>query len=253
MLTGVSRTPQWWRYAAAAAAIAVLVGVPFYVWERNRAQTQSGSSSPATDASPAPPSASAPTPAATAKEYTVKAVLFRDRNGVETPVNADTSLRANDHLGMTIETSIPVYAYILNADDKARSYRLFPLPEHKLDNPLNTGIHRLPSAADNWTVTSEGGREHFVVIITPTQEDAIEAMAKMMPPVTAGATVERSLLPSSSTDILRSVGGLASRQSPVQQGSSERPRWFDDAEELTGNVERARGAWIRRVTVPSAR
>jgi hypothetical protein len=241
MLRRADPPRKWWRYAAAAAA-AVLVGVPLFL-------TTAGSNQPgsATDTRTMP---SIPqTPAATA-DYTVKAVLFRDRNGVETPLTHATTLRENDNLGMTIEASRPVYAYVLNADDTERLYRLFPLPEQKLDNPLDSSaIHRLPSPTDNWTVTNDGGREHFVVIVSPTKDPAIDAVAALLPPVTDAEHVERALIPTRSLDVLRSVGGLASRKAPPQP-SGPKPLWFDAAEQLSGNVERANGAWIRRLTVP---
>jgi len=252
MLTGTKQSPQWWRYAAAAAAITVAVGVPLYWMATGRGTSQPQPDAPSAQTASSTPSSVPPPPVAPVQDYTVKAVLFRDRNGSETPITDRTTLRAEDHLGMTIEASRPVYAYVLNADDTGRLYRLFPLPEHKLDNPLDAAaIHRLPSKTDNWTVTSDGGREHFVVIISPSRDEAIDTMARMLPPVTSATTVEPAAMPTRSIDVLRSVGGLASRPAPLQaQASGPKPLWFDDAEKLTGNVERASGAWIRRLTVP---
>jgi serine/threonine-protein kinase len=250
MLRRADPPREWWRYAAAAAAIAVMVGVPVFLMTAGTSN-QPGSTTDARTLPTAPPAVNVPqTSAATAADYTVKAVLFRDRDGVETPLTKATTLRENDHLGMTIEASRPVYAYVINADDSERSYRLFPLPEHKLDNPLDaSAIHRLPGPNDNWTVTNEGGREHFVVIVSPTKDAAIDTVARMLPPVSNADQVERALIPTRSLEVLRSVGRLASRKAPPQP-SGPKPPWFDGAEELTGNVERANGAWIRRLTVP---
>ena len=52
--------------------------------------------------------------------YTVKAVLLRSRNDVETPITAGTPLAAGDQLAMRIEASTEVHVYVLNADDTAR-------------------------------------------------------------------------------------------------------------------------------------
>lgn len=243
------KNDRWWRRAAAVAAAIVLVGVPVW-WMLRGSGKEAAPTGPAPETATSTTSSAPPPPVATAPDYTVKAVLFRDRNGVETPVTDRTTLRAGDYLGMTVEASRAVYAYVLNADDAGRSFRLFPLPENKLDNPLDaSAIHRLPSATNNWTVTSEGGREHFVVIVSPTRDPAIDAMARVLPAVSNDATVERAPIPTDSLEVLRSVGGLASRPAPVQ-ASGARPAWFEDAPALTGNVERASGAWIRRLTVP---
>ncbi len=41
-----------------------------------------------------------------------------------------------DQLSMQLESSDPVYAYVINVDDADKIYRLFPLPQHQPDNPL---------------------------------------------------------------------------------------------------------------------
>ena len=59
-------------------------------------------------------------PAAVDPSYTVKARLFRTRNGVETPLTSETGLVGGDQLSMQIEASTEVYVYVLNADDAGK-------------------------------------------------------------------------------------------------------------------------------------
>ena len=39
----------------------------------------------------------------------------------------------------------------------------------------------MPSDDANWTVTSEGGREHFVIMVSPTADDAVDAVVEDNP------------------------------------------------------------------------
>jgi hypothetical protein len=240
---------EGWRYAAAAAAVAVLIGVPLY-WMMGRGSSQGQPNGPSTPTVSSTPSSVPPPPVATAPAYSVRALLFRDENGNETPLTPRTRLQAGDQLGMIVESSRPVYVYVLNADDAGKSYRLFPLPEHRLDNPLGESQkHRLPGPNDNWTVTSEAGQEHFVVIVSPTKDEAIDAIVRGVPGVSGDRKVERVALPTRSIGVLRSVGGLSSR-TPGERAPDQSLLWFNGAGELTGQVEQTSGTWIRRLTVP---
>ena len=250
MLAGATRSSDWWRYAAAAAAaVAVAIGIPLYLM-MGRGDGQNQTNVPSTQAVSTPTANAPPPPAATVPTYSVRAVLVREQNGVETPVTSRMTLKGGDHLGMIVEASRSVYVYVLNADDAGKSYRLFPLPEHRLDNPLAPSqTHRLPSANDNWTVTSEGGQEHFVVMVSPTKDDAIDAIVRGIPGVANARTPERVAIPTRSIGVLRSVGGLSSR-TPNERAPQQSMLWFDGAGELTGQAEQTSGTWIRRLTVP---
>ena len=158
---------------------------------------------------PAPAAAAAADPS-----YLVRAKLFRTRKDVETPLTPDITLVGGDQLSMQIESSIAVYVYVINADDAGKSYRLFPLPDVQPDNPLAAAkVHRLPGEDTNWVVNREGGREHFVVVVTPVRNEAFEAVVRTITPATAGAgPVTRSVIPPAEIGVLRSVGGLAKDQ-----------------------------------------
>ena len=250
-LTRRSPTPVSWTWAqraAAAAAAVLIVAIPVGLIFTNRG-TAPGTNNPALDTAVAP---THPAPAAAADpSYLVRARLFRTRNGVETPLTAGTGLAGGDQLSMEIESSIAVYAYVINADDAGKSYRLFPLPDVQPDNPLAASkVHRLPAEDTNWVVTREGGREHFVIVVTPVQSEAFEAVVRTITPATANAGhVTRSVIPPSDIGVLRSVGGLAKIKTPAT-ASAPALIWYDTAGDLTGQRETASGAWMRRLTVP---
>ena len=238
--------PKPWPWLQMAAAL-VLVAIPA-LWFLSDRATAPENNQPST-ATAVEPASVTPPPAVVKPSYTVKAVLLRSRNGVETPITGGTPLAAGDQLAMRIEASTEVHVYVLNADDTGKSFRLYPLPENGLTNPLSPSTpHRLPDATQNWVVTSEGGREHFMVMVSPTRDETADAVFRAIPPVTSKAPRQ----PISRSDIgrLRSVGGL----SPTPETVATKPSfvWFDDARELTGQQETASGAWVRQLIVPGS-
>ena len=170
--------PKPWPWLQMAAAL-VLVAVPALWFLSNRA-TAPENNQPST-ATAVEPSSVTPSPAVVKPSYTVKAVLLRSRNDVETPITAGTPLAAGDQLAMRIEASTEVHVYVLNADDTGKAFRLYPL-QNGLTNPLSPSTpHRLPDATQNWVVTSEGGREHFMVMVSPTRDEAADAVFRGIP------------------------------------------------------------------------
>ena len=166
---------SWWQRAAAVAAAIVLVAAPVAWFVSNQTNGPANSNQSPTavvERAPAPAAAAAADPS-----YTVQARMFRTRNKVETPLQADTQLLVGDKVSMSIVASKEVYVYVLNTDDAGKSFRLFPLPDHRPDNPLAPSKeHRLPGDRGvEWKVDSPGGREHFVIMVNPVREDAIES------------------------------------------------------------------------------
>jgi serine/threonine protein kinase len=240
-------SPKPWPWQQIAAAL-VLVAAPALWFLSNRAKTPDNNQPPTANA--VEPASVTPPPAVVKPSYTVKAALLRARDSVETPITAGTPLAAGDQLAMRIEASTEVYVYVLNADDTGKAFRLYPLPENGLTNPLSPStLHRLPDAAQNWVVTSEGGREHFMVMVSPTRDEAADAVFRAIPPVTSKAP--RQPISRSDIGLLRSVGGLVST-TPETVATKPSWVWFDDARELTGQLETASGAWVRQLIVPGS-
>jgi serine/threonine-protein kinase len=240
---------SWWQRAAAVAAVIVLVAVPvawFVSNQTNRPNNSNPSTAAAVERAPE-------TAAATVNpSYTVQARMFRTRNGFETPLEPGTDLVVGDKVSMRVEASKAIYVYVLTADDAGKSIRLFPLPDHQPDNPLAPAKeHRLPgNVGVDWSVTSEGGREHFVIMVNPVREDAIEAFVRSIPAASEGRAA--AALTTRDIGVLRSVGGLH-REKTVATAGSPSLLWFEEASDLTSNQETASGAWMRRITVPGAR
>ena len=242
----------WGQRAAAVAAAVLLVAIPVALILSNNGRGP-GTPDPGSSTAVTPTPAVAPAAATVDPFYLVRARMFRTRKGVETLLTPDIGLAGGDQLSMQIESSVEVYAYVLNADDAGKSYRLFPLPDSQPDNPLSgSKVHRLPSEDMNWVVTREGGREHFVVVVTPVRNEAFEAVIRTIAPAKAsGGPVTRSAIPAAEIGVLRSVGGLVKTKT-VATASAPSLIWYDTAGELTGQRETASGAWMRRLTVPGA-
>lgn len=238
---------NWWQRASALAAAVVLVAVPV-AWVL-------GNQTTGTDSNPSPAAAAERTPATPAAaptpSYTVTARMFRTRNGVETELKAGTELALGDKASLRVEASREVYVYVLNTDDAGKTFRLFPLADHRPDNPLAPAKeHRLPGDVGvDWAVTSAGGREHFLIMVNPVRVDAVEALVRSIP----GAAEGRSgaTIPTRDIGVLRSVGGLVKDKTAATASEPSR-LWFEEAGELTGQRETASGAWMRRLTVPGA-
>jgi hypothetical protein len=176
--------------------------------------------------------------------------MVRTRNGVETELKAGTGLALGDRVSLRVEASKEVYVYVLNTDDAGKTFRLFPLADHQPDNPLAPAKeHRLPGDVGvDWSVSSAGGREHFVIMVNPVRVDAVEAFVRSIPGAAEGRTP--ATITTRDIGVLRSVGGLVKDNKTIATASAPALLWFEEASELTGQRETASGPWMRRLTVP---
>jgi hypothetical protein len=141
--------------------------------------------------------------------------------------------------------------YVVNEDDHGEAYLLFPLPGQESSNLLSGGVaHELPGVRDtrdlHWQVTSVGGREHFVIYVSPERMGVIDEQLRSLPPPVAGRPVTATRLPESALSRLRGVGGLTSR--PVA-GASKAHYLFEGAGPLGANADTAHGLWVRQLTL----
>jgi serine/threonine protein kinase len=234
----------WWQRAAAIAAGVVVVAVPVWLMVRDPGNgTRLSSTPPAAAERPANPSVD------TDAQFTVEASFVRSRNGEETPLTSASSLARGDQLFMHLKTSADAYVYVLNADDTGKTNRLFPL-DGQPRQPLSASkSHRLPSKDQDWTVTSEGGREHFVIMVTRSLDEAGDLAARTIPAAVEGAGATRAALSADTIGVLRSVGGLAPRKPSAQTAAVPSLLWFEGAANFSERRETANGAWTRRLTV----
>lgn len=79
------------------------------------------------------------------------------------------NLRLGDRLELVLASERPTWAYVLNEDAAGSLHVLFPLAGLRRANPLPRGDGVLPGEQDgralSWQVSSEGGREEFVVVL----------------------------------------------------------------------------------------
>ena len=241
----------WTGRAAAIAAALVVVAIPIGWLLSNRSAVSDTTGS---QSIPPPPAAveKPATDAAAGVEYTVRATLVRDRNGRETPLEYGARLTPGDALAMRVEASTDVYVYLVNADEVGDSYRLFPLPNHQPDNPLPASrTHRLPGPDVNWKVTSEGLRERFVLVVSPTFPKEIDSILRLLPTPQEETAIVRGRIPDNDIGVLRGVGGLASRKVDAGGEATKLP-WFEGAEPLRNVTETARGPWVRQAVFDNA-
>ena len=99
-----------------------------------------------------------------------------------------------------------------------------------------------------WRVTSEGGREHFLIFASPDPPSpAFDRIFAMLPRPTAdGPAVPVS---TDLAGVLRGVGGLA--KAPAQRTSTGLTREFGVP--LTNAEETVRGVWVRQLTLENPR
>jgi serine/threonine protein kinase len=235
--------PRWVLPLAAAVAVTML-GVGYQRWT-------SGPDMPATPGETAAGLMSpSPAPVPAPDSYEVEAAFYRHQGGAAMRLQPGARVAPGEQLSLQIQTSVPSYVYVVNEDDRGESFLLFPLPGQHLANPVPPGQrHEIPGVVNGeritWEVTTAGGREHFLVFVSPEPPSpAFERMFANLPRPTADAPVAQRV-PDELVTALRGVGGLA--KSPTRPAGE---RLSDDfAVPLPDTRETARGIWVRQLTL----
>jgi hypothetical protein len=240
LVNSTSRAPWsgWVRRAAAVAAVLLLVAIPatLILWSRARADSTSGA---AIDPQPAAP-----------PSYAIKASFFSQRDRRDVQLAPGDRIAPGDSLGLWIEASTAVHAYVVTVDDRGEKYLLFPIPGGKLENPLAPGRrHQLPGAIGNeqhlWQVSSAGGREHFLLVASPTALTEFEPMLRALPSPEPGREISYGRVPDDVIGQLRGIGKLVTAPKTAESASP----WFAAFDELPREAEQVQGAWIRQLTL----
>jgi hypothetical protein len=230
----------FWKRTGVAAAVLVVFALAALIYRWSGQPTSTARTTNAAVAT----TAAVPAPVAS---YRIKAVLNRDRDGVEVPLVQGTRLALSERVSMAVDVSTPAYVYVVNEDERGNSYLLFPLPGREPVNPLPAGRHRLPGMlADEklyWQVTTAGGREHFVVIASPSRSAMFERMFATLPSPVLNQPVSYPKLSTDALGVLRSVGGLAVAPAHSREQLRTTPEF---AIPLTGTEETVQGVWIRQ-------
>ena len=160
------------------------------------------------------------------------------------------TLTPGDALSLQVQSSIPMYFYVVNEDERGDSFLLFPLPGQALQNPLPPGQrHRLPSAANgeliSWQVTSTGRREHFLLVASPERSTTFDELFATLPKPVFGRAPENARLSVEAIGLLRSVGGLTVSPAKVDRQLRLLPEFSTP---LAEGEEPGQGVWIRHAT-----
>ena len=196
--------------------------------------------------------------AATAPSYSINAGLYRsgEADGTEVRLGADDRLARGDRVSLQLQASIPAYVYIVDEDERGKSFLLFPLPGQGTTNPLPAHVrHRLPGVVDGqdmaWQVTTAGQREHFLLFVSPTPSPEFERMFERLPPPTVNGPSLSAQLSPQDLDVLRGVGGLAPSPKPAAgaQVDLQLRNVPEFSTPLSLATETAHGVWVRRLSV----
>jgi serine/threonine protein kinase len=195
----------------------------------------------AESAAPTRSSSGAPIPS-----YDIDAAFHRLTDQGEEVLASGSRLALGDRLFFTLRTSVPTYVYIVDEPDLGQPYLLFPLPGQNPNNPLSANeTIRLPGTL-SWQVTTSGGREHFVVFVSPERVDAFEREFAGLATPRIGQPAGGVPLSATTAERLRGVGGLV----PLSNGTSASARFASlFTTPLGARRETASGLWIRQLTL----
>jgi serine/threonine-protein kinase len=249
---------RWTSIAISAAAVLALVGgLGYWISRASSTQPNAGvAEMPAHRMAGASGTSVAAATLQTGTSYQIDTALYRVRGTSEDRLRAGVRVVPGDRLFARIRVSVPAYVYIVNEDDVGDSYLLFPLPGQTLTNPLTPGTtHRVPGAVGTeqieWQVTTAGGREHFLVFVSPENLPAFERMFGALPTPVLGRPIQSApLSPDTISGVQRSVGGLVSSVGTQKSGTrltQQFPTPLGEGEET------ARGLWVRQFTVDNPR
>ena len=238
------------RLMVVSAVTGVLLTALLGIWTVSRTSAPSTPTVGAITPSVAQPGAAAAAAASTDGEYTIDASLYRASGDLEMPLPAGGRVAPGDRLALHVQTSRPTYVYVVDEDDRGESYLLFPLPNQQPANPLPAGTSgRLPGDSSTkplyWQVTSAGGREHFLIFVTPEPLGSFERMFASLARPVLNAPVLSARMPTEAVGILRGIGGITA--APALPGRGLLADQYTTP--LRSGSEVAHGLWVRQITL----
>lgn len=228
--------PSWIAVVALAA-----IAAAFWVAKRDRA---------AVSAPAAPPAASAP---AAPAGYAVTASFVRRGADARESLADGARVKPGDRLSLDVQVTQPAHVYVLNEDENGERYLLFPQPLFDRRNPIPANeVVTLPGtvggAENAWTVTSRGGREHFLVVVSPEPVAELEAELSRLAAPQPGRPVTYATVPEGAIERLRGVGGVA-KLSPREHAAPSSAGAFDRFRSLAGRETGVQGVWVRQIVL----
>ena len=214
----------------AALAIAGLVVAGAVVIVPRLAHVPAAPNHPAVASAESPtvsPPANAPAPAAApapGRALVAHAALYRGDGAEATEVRDGTLLAVGDHLYLEVEPLDTVSVYVLDEDRTGQVVVMFPVANVDAANPIaGGGPHRLPGTirgrSFDWQVTSAGGRETFLVVVSRHPLPEIEHRVAALEQASTGRELAYASLPPEALDDLRGVSGLV--PSPAEPANED--------------------------------
>ena len=189
---------------------------------------------------------------ATNVAYAVDAVFLRHDDSGARRLGAGDRLTLGDQVSLELRATRPVHAYVLNEDDRGERYLLFPQPMFDLGNPIPADtVVVLPGTIGGrenaWSVTSRGGRERFLVVVSPEPVEELEAELSRLPAPKRGRPIEYASVTTEAVERLRGVGGIDEVRSSVESANAAGGDLFAHFRALSGAENEVRGVWVRHV------
>jgi len=196
-----------------------------------------------------------PTLVETPAAYDIQATFVKHtQHGAAVRLTDGNRVQPGDKLSLETRVSRPAWVYVLNEDEHGEHYLLFPQPRFDQQNPIPaTGTHALPGTIGGrenaWTVTSRGGREYLLVVVSPKPVPELESALGQVPKATPGRTIEYARVGSQALETLRGVGGVEAlpRDESRPTTHAAASHIFDHFRALAGQESGVRGIWIRQI------
>lgn len=162
-------------------------------------------------------------------------------------------LASGMQLALELDCSQPTHVYVLNEDANGELFVLFPVEGVDLGNPLAGGRrHVLPGRKDgrqqSWVVTSAGGTERFLTVVSREPLPALEVAIADFRRASADRTHEVSGIGGHLRESLRGVGGMAAVEERAP-GTSDILE--NIASSLAGSTTDPDGLWVWSVSFPN--
>ena len=184
--------------------------------------------------------------------YSIAATLtLRDAGGAPVPLANGDRVRPGDRLSLEMNATCPVWVYVLNEDERGERYLLFPQPLFDMRNPVpGDSALVLPGTVggreNSWTVTSSGGREHFLIVASPEPVAELETELGKLPAAQPGRPVRYAEVGDIAIERLRGVGGVEPLPAAAPPAGA---RPFERFRRLVGREAGVSGVWVRQIVL----
>jgi hypothetical protein len=241
---------------AGTLAAALLIGLGYWGFDASRVvgdPPPGGAAEGAVDvtAGETPGGPAAAAPSAVDVPYRIEAAFYRATEKGPVRLGPAARIAPGDRLFARVQTSVPAFVYVVNEDDLGILSRLFPLGVGDSANPIPAGRPmNLPGRLKDgeewyWEVSTSGGREHFIVFVSPVANPTLESTFASFPSPLPGMPVVYPQLSTDAASNLRSIGGLAPAGRVPRKGARLSEQYTTP---LPPGPEDTVGLWVRTAT-----